>query len=488
MILINNKEHWLIQQVSRIPKRTALVNYERIITYRQLNDESMQYANIIYSLGVRSKDHVGILFGHNVNFFKVINALWFIGAVPVLLSTRDTDSEIKIKLKQADIKFLLIDEALEQQYSSIQFQKKILCNNEKILNLKISRYNRVPCPFKANSPALILFTSGSSGRPKAVVHTFNSLFESVKATDSFAGLSQKDLWLAGLPLYHIGGFMILCRSLVTGSAAALPESVGHEHFVNGLKHFNPSHISFVPTTLFKLVNENTAPNKNLKYAFLGGGPSEAQLSLDAFVKGWPVVKVYGSSETCSMVTALHPRNLILKAAFSGKPLYKNKIKIKYAGKRADSGAGEIFIQTPSLLKYYYDKKHTTKINKTNKWFSTGDLGWLNNDGYLFVETRREEIIISGGENVSAKEVESAFKLIPGIKDAYVFPTEDKKWGQIVCAAIVGKGISEKEIKGYLKDKISGYKIPKKIFFLNNIPKNEMGKVNREILLKKISPD
>ncbi len=488
MISINNKEHWLIQQAFRFPKRTALVSYERIITYRQLYNECLQYANIIYSLGVRSKDHVGILFGHDVNFFKVINSLWFIGAVPILLSFRETDVEIKIKLKQADIKYLLIDETLKQKYSSIQFQQKIFCTNEIIPDTEISKSNRIPFSYKANNPALILFTSGSSGRPKAVVHTFNSLFESVKAIDSFADLSQKDLWLAGLPLYHIGGFMILCRSLVAGSAVAFPESLNHKHFVNGLKHFNPSHISFVPTTLFKLINENTAPNKNLKYSFLGGGPSEAQLSLDSFAKGWPVVKVYGSSETCSMVTILHPRNLMLKAASSGKPIYKNKIKIKYAYKREDDGAGEIFIQTPSLFKYYYDKKHIVKTNKTNTWFSTGDLGRLDNDGYLFVKTRREEIIISGGENVSAKEVESALKSIPKVKDVYVFPVEDKKWGQIVCAAIVGKGISEKEIKSYLKGKISGYKIPKKIFFLNNITKNEMGKVNREILLKKISPD
>jgi O-succinylbenzoic acid--CoA ligase len=248
----------------------------------------------------------------------------------------------------------------------------------------------------------------------------------------------------------------------------------------------------VSTTLQKFLAEKVYPDKNLKYIFLGGGPSEDQLTLDAIEQGWPIVKVYGSTETCSMVTALLLNEVKQKPDSVGKALGTNKIKIKIMSKNdsddfCGSGeVGEIVVSAQALfIKYYNDQLATDSVLK-NGWYHAGDYGWIDQDGYLYVSSRRVDLIITGGENVSAIEVESAIRTNSFIDDVFVFAMNDETWGQIVCAAIVSKKLSETEIRNFLKEKIAGYKIPKRFFFVENIPKNEMGKVKRSELLNQLN--
>jgi len=496
MISVSNKQHWLIEQSTNQPNKQAVIISERTITYQDLYNESSAAADFLQSKGIRKNDHVGILVTHNYNFYLVVNALWFIGAVPVPLNTRLLPEELETQTKQADIKFLLIDESLSKQFSQLIFPNKIyISKNSKFVlhNIRSEILNSSTClpagMFSIINSALIMFTSGSSGKSKAVVHTFESLFGSVKAIDSFADLSTEDIWLASLPFFHIGGFMILVRSLIVGSSIAFPDSLEHKNVVYTIQKFLPTHISIVPTTLLRFLNENTHPNANLKYVFLGGGPSEKELILNAVNQGWPIVKVYGSTETCSMITALLPNEIKEKPESAGKVLDENKIKIKNINKNnsddlAGTGeVGDIIVSAKSLFKEYYNDHVSNSKSIQNGWFNSGDFGSIDKDGYLFVESRREDLIITGGENVSAREVETAIKSLKSVKDVFVFALQDKIWGQIVCAAIVSSGLDEDEIKNFLKEKIAGYKIPKRFFFLDEIPRNELGKITRAALLK-----
>ncbi len=238
----------------------------------------------------------------------------------------------------------------------------------------------------------------------------------------------------------------------------------------------------MPTTLDSLLKENVSPNKNLKYVFLGGGPSQTELITEAVKKSWPIVKVYGSTETCSMITALHPDEIKSKSDSSGKLIGQNKIKIMSKNK---NDFGEVAVFSKSLFKEYYNDQSTTNNKLKNGWYLTGDFGRIDNEDYLYIESRRDDLIISGGENITSYEVESAIKKHPFVKDVFVFALQDKTWGQIVCAAIVSETISEDVIKDFLKEKIASYKIPKRFFIVNEIPRNEMGKANRTELLKQL---
>lgn len=488
MITIKNKKHWVEEQAENIPNKISIVTQSKSLSYKELYKECLFTSQYMHNLGIVEGDHIGILSSHNYRFFVTVNALWIIGAVPIPLNTRNTSEELKRQIKQADIKYLIIDKILNSQFSTCLPAGKVLNSKLKIdilinpkfkvQNLKSNiRYSK----FNIRRSALMIFTSGSSGKSKLVVHTFKSLFESAKATDSFANLSSSDIWFASLPFYHIGGFMILYRALLTGSAIAFPKSLSQNDIRLGLKIFNPTHISIVPTTLLRLIEKKIKPNPNLKFVFLGGGPSDDQLSINAVLKRWPIVKVYGSSETCSMITALYPSELKQHALSSGKPIGKAMIKIKSKSKK--NITGEIVVKSKSLFKKYYNDPRSTNNKLKMNWYHTGDYGWIDDEGYLFVDSRREDLIITGGENVSVKEIESTMKTHKKIKDVVAFGSSDKTWGQIVCAAIVSNKLTEKEINIFLKDKIAGYKIPKRFYFMKSIPRNEMGKVERNKLFK-----
>ena len=481
-------KHWLIEQSARNPDRTAFLSSNKKVTYLELLQQSLTTSENLNRLGVQTGSHVGILALHDYNFFVLINAIWFIGAVPVPLNNRLTAHEIQEEIRHAKISALITDNAFAQKLPSIEFKNTIL--TEHVLSDKDNATQTTfnPTKFNPENIALIMFTSGSSGKQKAVVHTFKSLFSSVTALNDFAKLSHDNVWLASLSFYHIGGFMIPVRALLTGATVAFPNSVSADDTVAALEEFQPSHISLVPTSLQRMIDQNVRPNKNLKYLFLGGGPSEKQLSLQAIENGWPVVKVYGSTETCSMVTAMKTDDINSKPKSSGKPLLNCKIKIVDEKQNSvPSGeAGEIIIQAGSVMKEYFGDETETRKALHNGWYRTGDYGLIDNEGFLFIESRRDDLIITGGENVVAKEVQEIILQNKKVSDAFVFGIDDSTWGQKVCVAVVSENLSEEELKTFMKLKMAGYKIPKRFYFVDSIPKNEMSKVDRKKLFEQIN--
>ena len=487
MIGVNGGEHWLIEQSKKNPDHTAVILSSKTISYKELLEKSLDTAYNLEQLGVKPSDNIGILFAHDYKFLVLINALWFIGAIPVPLNIRLTVEEIGTQLQHAKIKFSIIDNLMQNKYSLLTFKNTII--EDRVMNQpeKISKSIFDPQVFKLKNTALIMFTSGTSGIHKAVVHTFKNLFASVNSLYNFANLSSDDNWLASLSFYHIGGFMIPVRALLTGAAVAFPNSVSTDDTIATLEEFQPSHISLVPTTLQKMIDQNVRPNKNLKYLFLGGGPSEKQLITKALSGGWPVVKVYGSTETCSMVTAFKINAANNKLASSGKPLMNCKVKIvdDIQNEIASGQIGKILVRAECIMKEYFENDTETQHKIINGWFHTGDYGRIDNDGFLFVESRREDLIISGGENISAGEVQEIILQNEKVSDAFVFGIDDSEWGQKLCAAVVSENLSEDALKTFLKLKIASYKIPKRFYFMDMIPRNEMSKVDRKKLLEKI---
>lgn len=492
MIKLTNTEHWLIQQARLSPNQIAIYTSDLRINYDKLLEQSLATAEYLSSLGIKNGDNVCILSNHNYQFWIIVNALWLLSAVPVPLNTRNNIEEISWQIKHVDAKFLITFQH-KQQLDKPEFINHIPLDDFDFLATTDSQTDFHYSTFYVLRSSLILFTSGSTGKPKAVVHTFKSLYESVKAMDSFFSLSSNDLWLTSLPLYHIGGFMILVRSLLSGCGVIFPNNLKHETLIDAMAESNPTHVSMVSTTVKRIIDDDTEPNTNLKYVFLGGGPLSPEICSKAIDAGYPIVKVYGSTETCSMVAALKSTDLYIRPDSAGFAL-TNEIKINF--KDEDENAeytnantfGEVLISSPTLFKEYYNDQQSTQTKIVDGFYHTGDYGCLDDEGYLYIESRREDIIITGGENVSAKEVEKALFSFTQMQDNFVFGIEDEKWGQIVCAAIVCENLSESEIKSQLKEKLAGFKIPKKFFFVEEIPRNEMGKIKRAELLRRLNLD
>ena len=328
-----------------------------------------------------------------------------------------------------------------------------------------------------NDEAVVIFTSGSTGKPKGVVHTFSSLINSIENGNEVLKQSENDRWLASLPFYHIGGFQILCRSLYYGCSIIIPESLQTNHLADAIVNNKPTYLSFVSTQLERLIHQKVKSYESLKVSLLGGGFIDDELMFEADKLGWKPIRVYGSSETASMVTAISANKIKTKPQSAGKSLKNVEVKI--------SGDSEILIRSNSLFKNYLADGNATSAALINEFYHTGDIGFVDDEGYLFIEARRNDLIVTGGENVNPVEVEKILTELSSIKDACVFPKQSKTWGQIVAAAIVltDSSIDERAIKDILKQKLAGYKIPKKLFFVDELPRTSLGKLDRSRIKK-----
>ena len=467
---------WLLQHSRTNPNGLAVITKLQKYTFASLNGLVENAVKVLINSGIKSDDNCALILDNNLEFIISILSLWRIGAVPIPLNVRGTNNELEKQINFTDCKFVIIHKNLKNKFvfnkhKTIEIPFDV-ANTQKEINYQSN--------LDKDKISLMLFTSGSTDKPKTVVFTFRNFIYSAIQTINLIEAKESDSWLASLPFYHIGGFMIFIRALMNGSPLIIPESLTQNDIVNSLTAFNPAVISFVPTQLLKIINEGLIHNKNLKVVFLGGGPSESNLIISAKEKGWPIIKVYGSTKTCSMVTALDLRNGIHKVNSAGKPFKENSIFINDKNNK-----GEIIIKGPSVAIGYYKNPDERLFNGT---FYSNDFGFIDEEGYLFIEGRIDDIIISGGENISTKEIENVLFENSNVKDVFVFGTKDKHWGQSVACVVVlkDKKITEESVKEYLKSKLAPYKIPKRIFFANEIPRNDLGKVRKDELLKSLS--
>lgn len=438
------------------------------ISYKKLFELSDKISRNIISILKTEQKYIPVLSSNSSEFIIITIALWNLGLVPVPLNTRWTGKEISNIIFNNNFEIVLFEREFSDRLSS--------CSINKLSFDDLFIFNYESFQTRFNDEAVVIFTSGSSAQPKGVVHTFDSLVNSILNGSKVLNQNIGDRWLASLPFYHIGGFQIICRALSSGCEIIIPTDLRIESIKKSLFKFKPTHISLVAAQLKRLIEENTIPDQTLKLSLIGGGFSEDNLLLEAAQKGWNPIRVYGSSETASFVTTATAEEIISKPNTVGKAVENVKLKI--------SSEGEILISTKSLFKNYLNDEKARYEKIINEFYHSGDLGKIDKDNYLFVEARRTDLIVSGGENINPIEVENELLKIPSIKEACVFPIQDEHWGQIAAAALVTDEIIDEEyLKNELKKNLASFKIPKKFFFVGKLPKTTLGKIEREKVRK-----
>jgi len=447
---------------------TAVIDTNNSISYKDLFELSNQLSKRFAEEGIEKNIYVPLLIEDQIKFIKTVIALWYLGTVPIPINTRLLDEEVDSIIDEYSFKFLITDKPRRSNPCQTNFN---IINIYEI-KLEHSQTKQFISP-GLNNESVVIFTSGSTGRQKGVVHTFSSLINSIESGNKILNQVENDCWLASLPFYHIGGFQIICRSLFYGCSIIIPESFQSNHLAEAIEKFNPTHISLVSTQLNKLIHQKVIPDSAIKVTLVGGGFIDDELILGADKLGWKPFRVYGSSETASMVTAISTKEIKSKPQSVGKFFSSVEIKI--------SDDSEILIKSNSLFKEYLNDKKETLSKLLNGFYYTGDLGNIDDDGYLFIDARRNDLIVTGGENVNPIEVEKALLELPFISEACVFAKQDKTWGQIVAAAIVisNTSIDEKSIKEILKQRMAGYKIPKQFYFTDVLSRTSLGKLERE---------
>lgn len=299
-----------------------------------------------------------------------------------------------------------------------------------------------------NRPATIIFTSGSTGVPKAALHTFGNHYYNALGSNANIALQPGDRWLHSLPLYHVGGLSILFRCLLAGATVALPRpgtSLGEA--IAGLQ---ATHVSLVATQFLRLLQED-ADLRGIKAVLLGGGPIPAYLVDEAVARRLPIHTSYGLTEMASQVTTTPPDASPEMLRTAGRVLPNREISI--------SEAGEILVRGQTLFAGYVEGESVDYPLDASGWFHTGDLGGLDQEGYLRITGRRDNLFISGGENVQPEEIEEALSRLEGIEEAVVVPVPDEEFGARPFAFVRTNGVALEYLAQTLEQVLPRFKIP-----------------------------
>ncbi len=327
----------------------------------------------------------------------------------------------------------------------------------------------------------LLWTSGTSGRPRGVVLTADNLRWSVRAAAGRLGLGPEDVWLASLSLAHVGGLALVARSILLGGTLAAWGRFGAASASAALLGagmpggaIRPvTHMSVVPTQMLRLLDErgDQPPPRTFRCALIGGAQAPLALVRRALDAGWPLALTYGMTEMTSQVATATPEEVREKPDAVGKPLDGVRIRIVEDG--------EVLVRGPTLAAGYVGTDQP--LADREGWYHTGDLGELDADGDLRITGRREERIVSGGVNVDALEVEAALRAHPAVRDVCVVGLPDAEWGEIVAVAVVGiEGEFDlDELDAWVRERLSPAKRPRRWHRLHRLPLNVNGKVDRE---------
>lgn len=338
------------------------------------------------------------------------------------------------------------------------------------------------------------FTSGTSGKPKIVPLKRRQILSASSASAQNFKPDPNHFWLLCLPLNHIGGISIILRSVIYESAIYRLGEFHEEmvkEFLGENQRFQAA--SLVPTMLKRLLDDPLfKTHRDFKSILLGGGPVTENLLRKSAERGIPIISSYGMTETCAQIIAnplLAPSGMYTPLKSVGKPFPPNEIQIRDDNGRVlgKNQSGALWLKGPQVFDGYYTKEDNESRFDKDGWFNTGDFGHMNGFGHIFIESRRNDLIITGGENVNPNEVEEAMQKLPTIKEAVVIGVPDEEWGQKVTAVVTlknGKTPEIEEIREQLKDSLTDFKIPKALKIVKDFPKTETGKVKRWELVKK----
>ena len=430
-------------------------------------------------------DKVGILMSNAMPFVATLLALMRMRLIAVLMNSRLTAAELRWQLENTDCRLLVCDATTAAQAYALDFDALLLHERTFTESPSESEYDEYGWIDFADDFAIV-HTSGTSGRPKATILTFANIYRSAIASGRNLGRLASERWLCVLPLYHLGGLSIVLRSLIYGTAVDLmPAAPLDVDAVNRKLSDHPiTLVSLVPTMLQRLLDARTRPwNPYLRLILLGGEAPSPELLQRCIAENLPIATSYGLTETASQVATAMPELVYQKPGTVGKPLKGAQVRIlDDAGEdAAPHVAGEVLVTGGTVMRAYYNDPDATAKALRAGWLHTGDIGYMDEDGDLFILQRREDLIVSGGENIYPAEVEAALRKHPAVSAIVVFGEPDPKWGQRVAAVIErheGKSASPTELIAFARQHLAPYKIPRQIAFVDALPRTASGKIQR----------
>ena len=434
--MIARRFHCPIQKWAlKTPNHPAIISKNKIFSYQDFDQAVTAMAERLRKLNVRLRERVAIVASNSVEEIILLFALWRIQAVPCLFSPRLVKTTLKKYIRQLKCRCLNLNNLNKPRRFVWTKQTYEVC-------------------LRFNQPADIIFTSGTTGEPKAAVHTLGNHYFSAKGANAHIPFSSNDRWLLSLPLYHVGGLGILFRVFLAGGSLVIPST--EQSLEQSLKRYQITHVSCVSTQLYRLLNFRSFVWKEyLKAVLVGGGPVPKILIEKAVQKKMPIYTTYGLTEMSSQVAT--------SQRLSDKDCGPRATILKYRQVKI-APDGEILVKGKTLFQGYLK---ANKIQKIRGWFKTGDLGRFDKKG-LVVLGRKDDMFISGGENIQPAEIEVYLKQHKDIKEAVVISKAHREFGSRPIAFVKtwkNKPLKPQQLKSHLAKHLPKFKIPDQFYKL-----------------------
>jgi acyl-CoA synthetase (AMP-forming)/AMP-acid ligase II len=488
------------------PDGVAVIHGENRVTHTQLLDRVERASRKMVALKLQRHDRFAILSKNSLEYLELYGAAESTGFIAVAINYRLAPDEMAYILNDSKPKVLFFESefmsVVERFRDRISHDTRLVCIGE--APAWTTDYETLPLADTVSVPrasendlAYLIYTSGTSGRPKGAMLDQRGQREFGRVIAEEMALCEQDVSFIVMPLYHVGAKCNQLAALYRGctlvmmreySARGVAETLAREKVT--VAHLAPLMVNDLTT----LASAETFDHSRLRIVQYASGPMPvAQLRKAVSLYGPIFMQVYGMTEAGS-ITCLHPHHhvlegsekLVRRLASAGVAPPSAAVKvIDDDGNECATGVrGEVVAYTPSLLRGYWNNSVATFESLDGGWLKTGDVGWCDEDGFLFIVDRKKEVIISGGENIYPREVEEALHFHPEVKDVAVIGVPDEKWGEAVKAFAVTvepRTVSEDELIAFCKTKIASYKKPRSIAFVKSLPRLANHKIDKKVL-------
>lgn len=493
----------------RFPDKQALVCDGASLSWVELDRRVDKLGNALLDAGLRNGDRVAVLLANCSEYFEIYFACARTGVVAVPINYRLLGHELAQIISHAEPSLLIVDAEHVEQVRAV---RTLPCMRwciaadavEGFQNYlsTIDAANATPVGADGNDILAIFYTSGTTGLPKGALVSHENLemngYNQIIADRSVPG----DINLLATPIYHMGAVFMAVTYMMLGCTHYILRKFGPGAWLRLLEQSRATTALLVPTMINAILNEPGLGRydlSSLRLIFYGGGPMPVSVLERAIDRlGCGFTQGYGLTETLEATFLVSEDHVVngtevqtRRLASAGREAVGAAVRIvDDAGVELTAGqTGEILIKSRSVIAGYWNNPEETATVIRNGWFHTGDLGYLDEDRYLFVVDRKKDMVISGGMNIYSKEIESVLYRHPAVLEAAIIGLPDEEWGEIVTAVIStkpGREVTGQELTDYCSEFMAGYKKPRKIVFLDELPKNPSGKILKRVLREELS--
>lgn len=476
-------------RASTAPEAPALADDRVSLSNREFRDAVRSAAALLSARGISHGDVLAIMLPNRVEFVVALFAAWRLGAAATPVNPSLTAQEIEFQLDDCSAALVVTAPELVLKTPSAVARLTDLTDRP-----EAARLTDTPVVTTSSDLALLIYTSGTTGKPKGVMLDHGNLTAMTSMSVDAFSIDADEHSLLVLPLFHVNGIVVSVLSpLVAGGRATIAGRFDPSTFFDRVEAARPTFFSGVPTIYAMLANlpETVVPDtSSLRYAVCGAAPASPAL-LDAFETryGVPVVEGYGLSEgTCA--STVNPLNGLRKPGTVGLPLPGQSIRIvDENGHTIDDGRpGEVLVHGANVMRGYLGRPEETAATVQDGWLRTGDIGRLDEDGYLTLVDRAKDMIIRGGENIYPKEIENVVYRLRGVYEAAVVgqPHEVKGEEPVLFVSLTADAtITEADIDAHVRRRLSKYKWPVDVIVVDEVPKNPVGKIDKPSLRRRL---